>query len=87
MRVDSVTGSIRQQLKPVLDSPFTLRLGLGTLKPGTDHRTEPSRTEPKYWFFRLFGSVSVARSYEPKGSARLRLLRHANRYTEQTEQG
>ena len=24
MRVDSVTGSIRQQLKPVLDSPFTL---------------------------------------------------------------
>ena len=43
MPVDSVTGSIRQQLKPVLDSPFTLRLGLGTLKPGTDHRAEPNR--------------------------------------------
>ena len=35
-------------------------LSLGTFYPKPENRTEPTRTAPKYRFFRLFGSVSVS---------------------------
>ena len=36
-----------------------MRLGLGIFSPKKPNRTEPTRTEPNYWFFGFFGSASV----------------------------